>query len=373
MSRLTDVELLRRLVAIDTTSSRSNEGIADFICDYVSPARAERITSSPGKVNLLISRDSPQQDDLLLCGHLDTVPATEPEWSHDPFALLESGGLLYGRGTADMKGFVAIALNLFLQLASTSRIHLLLTCDEEIGCLGARSFAERCRDRTLPRRAIIGEPTSLQVVNAHKGHLKLRIVVRGRAAHSAYPHLGENAIEKAATLIAELALLRQELAAERAESSTSFPDAPFMPLNIATIRGGTAINIVPDRAEIEIGLRLLPGMQASAVLDRIATRLRRLAVAAVEVVEISNSPPMLLEQDHPFLDSMLASTGQSSPSSVNFATDAGWLQTLGIDCVLFGPGSIEVAHRPDEFVPADQMTAAAKTLERFIRNEAPDV
>lgn len=358
---LSDLELFRRLVAIDSTSAISNLPIADALADYVDGAASSiEYVRAPDqqKANLLI-RFGPEGDGgLILSGHMDAVPAREPDWESDPFTLTEREDRYVGRGAADMKGFLAAATNAALSATSLKKpLYLLFTYDEEVGTLGAKHFAETWdRARPLPRHCIIGEPTSFRPVRAHKGHLKLRITVTGKSAHSGYPHLGDNAIEKALPVLESLARLRRELEAERTEHSALFPDAPYVPLNIATIRGGTAVNIVPDRCEIEVGIRLLPGVAAAGVLHRIE--------ADFEI--LSESPPMLLDRRSDIYQAVLPYAAKHGPESVSFASDAGWLQSLGIDCLLFGPGAIEVAHRPNEFTPKDEFHRAGTILGELI-------
>ncbi len=265
---LSDVDLLRRLVAIDSTSALSNLPIAKELASYVekSAARVEFLRApDEEKANLLIRFGPEPEGDgrgLILSGHMDAVPAKEASWESDPFTLTERDDRYVGRGAADMKGFLAVATNAALTAEKLKApLYLLYTYDEEVGTLGAKQFAESWRG-PLPRHCIIGEPTSFRAVRAHKGHLKLRITLTGRSAHSGYPHLGDNAIEKARPVLDGLTALRRELESEPTARAELFADAPYVPLNIATIRGGTAVYIVPDRLEIEVGIRLLPGMTA---------------------------------------------------------------------------------------------------------------
>ena len=359
---LPDLELLRRLVAIDSTSALSNLPIANALADYVE-GRAASIETIPSaeeeKVNLLIRFGPEGEGGLILSGHMDAVPAKEANWESDPFTLTEREERYVGRGAADMKGFLAVATNAAIAAESLRKpLYLLYTYDEEVGTLGARQFVKSWDSaRPLPRHCIIGEPTSFRPVRTHKGHLKLRITTRGKSAHSGYPHLGENAIEKALPVLAALSKLRTELEAERSEHSALYPDAPYVPLNIATIRGGTAVNIVPDRCEIEVGIRLLPGLTSAGVISRID---------APELEILSESPPMLLDQSSEIYQAVLPHAVTGRPESVSFASDAGWLQTLGMECLLFGPGAIEVAHKANEFIPKDEFHRAGGILRELI-------
>ena len=209
---------------------------------------------------------------------MDVVPAEEPEWRSDPFAMTDAGDRYVGRGTADMKGFLALAANRLAALDPARlrrQLVLLFTYDEEVGTLGARRFTESYPDAALlPRDAVIGEPTELHVVRAHKGMVRLRLAFAGRAAHSGYPHLGRSAIEPAARAIVALAALRRRMEAERPPNAEAFPAVPFAALNVGTVSGGSAANVIPDRCEIQLSIRLLPGMTTDAMAERVRATVR---------------------------------------------------------------------------------------------------
>jgi acetylornithine deacetylase len=398
---VSDADLLARLVAFDSTSRNSNLPIADFLCDYLDrPGVRVLRNPSPGgdKVNLIFVVEPvepaarPQaagpagdggaggegggaagarRPGLVLCGHMDVVPAEEKEWESDPFTLTDRGDRYVGRGACDMKGFLALAANLAREAGGRPLAHplaLVFTYDEEVGTLGARRLVDSCpAARALPSSVVIGEPTGLRVVRAHKGHMTMRITLRGRSAHSGYPHLGSNAIEPAGEVIAALSRLRRELAAEVAPHAELFPEVPFVPLNVATVRGGAAVNVVPDRCAVELGVRALPGVDSRRLAERVEQAARAAAAPFVPDVEVlADSPPLLVAEDAPLLRRLCSLVGQRETATVSFATDAGWLQGLGMDCVLYGPGSIDVAHRPNEFVPKADLAAARDVLERSI-------
>jgi acetylornithine deacetylase len=365
--QLSDADLLRRLVGIDSTSAVSNLPIADEIAGYLDGVAADiRYLAAPEepKANLLIRFGPEPEGDgrgLILSGHMDAVPAKETSWDSDPFTLADAGDRWVGRGTADMKGFLAVAANAARESANLrAPLFLLYTYDEEVGTLGAREFA-RSYGGALPRHCIIGEPTSFRPVRTHKGHLKLRITVTGKSAHSGYPHLGENAIEKARPVLEALSELRRELEEERPKHSGLYPDAPYVPLNIATIRGGTAVNIVPDFCTLEVGIRLIPEMTGEAMIARVRGRIGE---AHLEV--LSDSPPMLLSRDAEIYRAAAPLAEVTDRESVSFASDAGWLQSMGIECLLFGPGAIEVAHKANEFIPKADLPRAADALRTLI-------
>jgi acetylornithine deacetylase len=387
---LSDRDLLARLVAFDTTSSNSNLALADFVAGYLDRPGVRIHRDAPAdqpKVNLVVEVgppvDAKTRAGLVLSGHMDVVPAGNG-WTTPPFELHERAGALYARGSADMKGFVALAVNLAAEHAEAAALGrlrqplvLVLTYDEELGTLGAAHLHEHWpAERPLPREAVVGEPTELQPVRLHKGHLKARFTFHGKSAHSAYPHLGRNAIEPAGRLIVVLAALGRELQAERLPSSASFRESPGPSLNVARVEGGTAINVVPDRCVVDVGVRLLPGQDAEAV----AARLQEAAAAAAGVAEdmpdwelLSISHPLELAAEAPLFRTLCELAGEPVEAAADYTTDAGWLQRMGMECVLFGPGSIRVAHQPDEHLPIAQLRAARAVLARLVASRCLEV
>jgi acetylornithine deacetylase len=379
MSSLSDADLLVRLVSFDSTSRNSNLPIADFLCGYLDRPglQIEQNPSADGTKANVVAWIGPEpagdRRGLVLSGHMDVVPAEEDGWRNDPFSLADEGDRFTGRGSCDMKGFLALAANLVAEVRPErfrAPLALVFTYDEEVGTLGAKHLTESFAEAAaLPRSAIIGEPTSLRVVRTHKGHFKLRVTLHGVSAHSGYPHLGVNAIEPAGRVIVALARLRKELEGEAPANRELFPEVPFVPLNVGIVHGGSAINVVPDRSIVELGVRPLPGLSSEELIERVGRAVREAAHPFEPDVELlSDSPPLLLDAASPIHRHLCSLVGQSTDSSVSFATDAGWLQRLGMDCAIFGPGSIEVAHKPNEFLPKDEFAAARGLLERTIRH-----
>jgi acetylornithine deacetylase len=373
---LDDRALLARLIGFDSTSRESNLPLADFLADYLDRpgVRVERNASADGaKANLLVAigPETADRGGLMLSGHMDVVPADEADWRSDPFVLTDDGDRYVARGTADMKGFLALATNRLAAAdvrALRSPLALLFTYDEEVGTLGARRFSETYAPMEgLPRDVLIGEPTQLRAVNAHKGMVRLRLAFTGRAAHSGYPHLGRSAIEPAARAIVALAALREKMELERPPHGELFPDVPFVALNVGRVTGGSAANVIPDRCDADLGIRILPGM----TMEDIEARVRQAVAAAIAepftLEPVSESPPMLLDPDAPIHRAVCEAVGQRDTHSVMFASDAGWLQRAGFQCVLFGPGSIEVAHKPNESIPVGEFRRAGELLDGLIK------
>ncbi|MFB3138518.1 MAG: M20/M25/M40 family metallo-hydrolase, partial [Phycisphaerales bacterium] len=271
----------------------------------------------------------------------------------------------------DMKGSVALAMNVFACVDVDRLTHplvLLFTYDEELGSLGAQRFADtRSSDQPLPPNVLVGEPTSLRAVRMHKGHLTMRITVRGKAAHSGSPHLGVNAIEAAAAVVRSLSKLAEQFKQQRIDSGRFFREVPFPVLNVAQISGGTAINIVPDRCVVDLGIRPLPGMNPQAMIEWIKDTVAKSDPHGNINVEVLNvNPPLSLEETAPIYAALSGLLSQTQSYAVSYASDAGVLQAMGLQCVLFGPGSIEVAHRPNEYVPIDEFNRARSIIERLV-------
>ncbi len=367
---------LETLVAFPTVSNRPLTELAAWLaqrCEdrglaverFQDPKDAE-------KCSLICSVGPKDPDGLVISGHMDVVPTEGQPWSTDPFRVTEREGKLFGRGTADMKGFFAATLQALQRIEPsefTRELTLIWTHDEEVGCLGSRQLADAWQDarRPLPTACLIGEPTSFEVLRMHPGHVAMEITVLGRAAHSSRPDLGSNAIEGAARVVAMIRKLSDEL---RTEAVANLPemDRPWVAVNVATIQGGSAINIVPDACVVRIGYRPLPGMEAEAVFERIRDRLHALALpAGAKATLLRVSPALLTPSNTPLEVLLRPHTPHAGCGAASFATDGGNLARLGLKPLIFGPGSIEVAHKADEFIPTASLVHAVDVLEDVIR------
>ncbi len=370
-SALGDIELAKRLISFDTTSRESNLPLISWVADYLDGAGAtvELVHSEDGQKANLVARVGPecnQGQGLTLSGHVDTVPADEDDWVSPAFELTQRDQSLFGRGSCDMKGFCAVAINRLKsasQVSLESPLCLVLTYDEEVGSLGAKQLVAHL-EQPLPRATIVGEPTSLRVVRMHKGHLKIRIEVTGVPAHSGSPQLGRNAVEEAARIIAALQELSLQIQQEQLETSRYFERVPHAVLTVVGIRGGNAMNVVPDHCEIDLSVRLLPGQDQAIMLKRIdaciASAGQHGAITATE-----ENPTLLTSDQSPIYAACCELVGQTETLGVSYASDGGFLASLGLEAVLFGPGDIGVAHKSNEFVPMAELHDCGHYLERL--------
>lgn len=374
------LELLDRLVAFDTVSVRSNLALVEYVRELLGNHGIDsRLTfhADGNKANLLATIGPAVAGGVVLSGHTDVVPVDGQPWSSDPFRCTVRGGRIHGRGTADMKGFIACVLALLPEMAGralTVPIHLAFSYDEEIGCLGMPALLDDlAASLPLPSVAVVGEPTRLAVADRHKGNYGFATLVTGRDGHSSGTHRGVNAIAAAAELIACL----QRIGGEFRDSGPfddSF-DPPYTTINIGMIEGGTAINIIPRHCAFRWEIRPLPSDDPQAIVDRLdrfaqeelLPRLRRVAPEA----DVATHPTVGvagLEADPASAAATLLRrlTGANTTIGVAFTTEAGLFQRAGIPAVVCGPGSIEQAHQPDEFVEIGQLEACLALLRKVI-------
>ncbi|MFM2244468.1 MAG: hypothetical protein RL071_542 [Pseudomonadota bacterium] len=373
------VDTLARLVSWDTVSHRPLTALAGYLADRAEAAgmRVERFETAPGKINVVASAGPPSVDGLLLSGHMDVVPVEGQAWTSDPFVLTRRDDRLVARGACDMKGFIAAAVEACgaLDLRALRReLVLVWTHDEEIGCHGSRALVDRLRaeqpDRQLPRAAIIGEPTDFRICRLHPGHTTFTIECLGRPAHSSRPSLGFNAIRLAAEVIAVVDGFAVALEGRRAHSSLLV--TPYTVLNVGRIEGGAAVNIVPERCTLTVGMRPVPGALAGPLLAELEDRLAPLRARAraeggdVRLQLLQSSEPLDTPACCGHADLLRPHADAPELVGVPFATDGGNLAQLGLEPLVFGPGSIDVAHRPDEHLREADLHRATAALTRII-------
>ena len=369
---------LARLVAFPTVSSQPVTAIAAFLAERCADLgfaieRFDDPTES-GKTNIVASVGPQSPGGLLLSGHMDVVPAAGQPWTSDPFVLAERDGRLYGRGVADMKGFIAACLQAIARIERDSwRRPLLLiwTHDEEVGCHGSAHLCDRLleQDRHLPEACWVGEPTDFNLLRMHSGHIAVRIEIEGRAAHTAFPELGANAIEASARAVAAMADLAARLQTERHQRPEGL-DRPWVPLSVTRVAGGEAINIVPEHCTIDLGYRPLPGMDHAPVWHRLRETLAelRLPAGTRAGAAITRQTPSLCTPAGTELERILAPHADIGGSpAAPYATDGGNFARAGAQPLIFGPGSIAVAHRADEHLAVTDLIRCVDVLERVVR------
>lgn len=374
----TPTELLARLVSFDTTSSKSNLAIVAFIEDYLLQHGVEctRIVSADGcKASLFASIGPKGKPGVALSGHTDVVPVDGQTWTSDPFTLRAEGGRLYGRGACDMKGYLACMLASvpdFLERRLNVPIHLVFSYDEEIGCLGVRPLiAEFGKALIRPRLTFVGEPTSMQVVDAHKGPVRWQVDIKGRAAHSSMAHLGVNAITYATRLMSELQNIEADL---KTTSRNERFDPPYATLQVTTLEGGTANNIVPIFCRFGFEVRSLPGVDIDGIEQRLRTfaetkclpeMLRTAPEAAITITRANTVPPFAAFANSEATSLALALSGQNETFTVSYATEAGLFQDGGSPSVVIGPGDIAQAHTPDEWIAISEIEKCMAFMARL--------
>jgi len=374
----TPEEMLARLVAFDTTSHLSNLELIEFVAGYLAGhgVVATLVHSDDRtKANLIATVGPAKPGGVVLSGHTDVVPVKGQAWDTDPFTVVRRDARLYGRGTADMKGFIACALAGvpgFLARPLTVPIHLAFSYDEEVGCLGARPLLERLvAEKPPPLLAIIGEPSGMKVANAHRGVTKFATTVTGRPGHSSDPAKGVNAVEYAALCIAFLGRLAADMRALPAPEGAGDFDPAYSTINVGTIEGGQAVNIIAGACRFTWDCRAMPGTdggEAKRRLDAYAAEelLPRMRAAGADVgivtEETGSVPALVPEPGSPAEALLLALTGQNACTTTPFGSEAGLFQESGIPAVICGPGSVAQAHQPNEFVSVAQLDECAELL-----------
>jgi acetylornithine deacetylase len=375
---MTALDLVKELIAFDTTSRDSNLALIDYAQGLLEKAgaRCRRSYDASGKKANLFATLGPDGDGgYVLSGHTDVVPVDGQDWSSDPFKPEVRGGLLYGRGACDMKGFVGTALALLPEIAKAKLkrpLHFALSYDEEVGCVGVKGLLDDLKAQNLkPALAIIGEPTLMKIVGAHKGGAKLVTRCCGREAHSSGPEKGANAVMMAGEFVTLLGSVWDEL---RADADPRF-DPPHSTVQATVIHGGTAVNILAREAEVTWEYRCLPDRDAGAIVELIKARAgadilpkyrARAADAALETAYHAQYPGLVMDEESPALVLARELTGANQVEAVAYGTEAGHFQQAGIPAVICGPGSIDQAHRADEFCALSELDACEAFLRKVI-------
>ena len=361
--------MIERLIAHDTTSHLSNLALIEEVRAYLDGLGIEsRLTrdDTGKKANLWATIGPADRGGVVLSGHTDVVPVDGQSWTTDPFTLRRDGGTLYGRGTCDMKSFVAIALALVPDMIAADLsvpIHLALSYDEEVGCFGVQKIvADVVENLPLPRAVIVGEPTSMKLIGGNKGSRIYQTRITGVPGHTSQPTLGANAIYPAARFVSFIEALNAELEAAADPESAFVP--PHTTITVGVITGGTAHNVIPEICEITWGMRLLPTEDGDALETRIHAfctdvlepPLKAVADHAGVVTEKLVDTPGLAPDHGSAAETLVRHlTGLNQSAVVSFGTEAGSFQRAGMPAVIFGPGSIDQAHKADEFITLDQV------------------
>ena len=373
-------EMIDKLISFDTVSCNSNLALIDFVADYLAGheiASNRVFNEDKSKANLYATVGPVIEGGVVLSGHTDVVPVEGQPWDTDPFTVVEKDGRLYGRGTSDMKSFSAIALSKvpeMIEKGLSVPIHFALSYDEEVGCIGAPAMIEEiAANLPAPRAVIVGEPTMMDIVSAHKGILTLTTKVIGREAHSSLVEDGVSAVMVGAELIAYIGNMMAENKARSQADSPFFP--PYTTLTCGVVNGGTAGNILARECNFVWDIRHIPEDDPMSFVERfiahcnndVLPRMREIAPEASIVTELKSNVPALRPEDSGEAEMLVrAITGKNTSNAVSYAAEAGQFQQAGFSTVICGPGSISVAHQPNEYIDIAQVTEAEKFISLLI-------
>jgi len=368
-TRKHSIELLSTLVAFDTTSAKSNLELVDYVREYLNDRGiSSRLTydETRQKANLWATIGEDIPGGVVLSGHTDVVPVADQNWASDPFQMDERDGKLFGRGCADMKGFVACALahtDYFRSMELNVPIHFAFSYDEEVGCVGVGGLiTDVVENLPMPRAVIVGEPTSMKIIGGNKGGRGFRTTVQGVDGHSSLPQLGANAILAANRIINKLVEIQERLKQEADPDNGFVP--PYSTLDLGLIEGGSATNVIPSRCEFSWGFRGLPDEDVDGIEQEVRDyidsavlpELKAISDQTSIITELRSDVPPLMPDENSAAEQLVRHLSRLNASSrVSYGTEAGLFQRAGIAGVIFGPGSIEQAHLPDEFIDVAQM------------------
>jgi acetylornithine deacetylase len=374
-------KLLSDLVGFNTVSDRSNLPLIAYIENYLASfgISGHRLVDATGqKASLWVTIGPQDRPGIVLSGHTDVVPVERQPWTADPFTMIERNGRYYGRGTTDMKGFVAVCLAMVPEIRAADLkmpVHLAISYDEEVGCIGVRPMLREISQGSVkPLGCFVGEPTQMQIVIGHKGKHGVRATFRGKSCHSSIAPDGVNAVEYAADLITEVRRRANQLAKEGARDELY--DVAYTTLLTSIAQGGTALNIVPDECVLEFEARGL-GMHESKQVTGAVVAWAKAEIepkmrnadpdCGIDFEEILEYPALEMKPDHPMVTLAKQLGGRNSHGKVSFGTEASLFVSMAdIPTVVIGPGSIEQAHKPDEFVEVSELSKCAGFIERLI-------
>ena len=387
MADLRSLDLIKTLIAFDTTSRESNLELIAFIQEYLTGHGVESMlvhNEDGTKANLYATIGDQDKAGVMLSGHTDVVPVDGQAWDTDPFQVTEKDEKFYGRGTADMKSFIAIALAFvpeFLSRRLKTPIHLAFTYDEEVGCIGVRRLIDKLKEMPVkPAMCIVGEPTSMQVVTGHKGKRSFIANVRGLESHSALAPLGVNAVEYAAELITYMKNMARRIEAEG--PFDELYEITHTTVHTGVISGGVQLNIVPNACRVEFEFRYLANHDPDALeaeireyaKDTLEPKMHAVSAETGIDIECYNDMPGLeMDPGEDVVAFVKALAGRNDHAKVAFGTEAGLFHTrVQIPTVVCGPGDIAVAHKPNEFIPLDQIAKGEDFMRRLLEEVSAD-
>jgi len=376
---MTTVEILEKLVGFDTVSARSNLELIDYVTDYLAARgfSVRRIEDPSGAKAGLYAETGPDGPGVLLSAHTDVVPVEGQPWTRDPFRLTREGDKVYGRGTTDMKGYVASVLALADRAAQADLrepLKIALSYDEEVGCVGIQQMLDQLAPMAgRPRACFVGEPTEMQVAIGHKGKAALRAVCHGQNGHSALAPQFVNALHLAADFVIALRTLQDDFARNGARDMAYA--VPYTTVHIGKLSGGMALNIVPDHAELTFEYRHLAADRAEDILTRIQEAADRVTRpyqtawdgARIEVEQYNAYPGLDVQDSSPVIAYAQKLAQRNDTTKVAFGTEAGFFDGLGIPTVVCGPGSMEgQGHKPDEYLTLQQLNDCDAMMDRIL-------
>lgn len=373
---MNQIQILEKLISYKSISETSNIEIAEFIIDFLKKIgfKSNKIEGHKGRFNVYSCIGPDKDGGIILSGHTDVVPTTGQSWLTDPFKLHQKGRRLYGRGSADMKGFISVVLSLMKKVKTNKLkkpIHLIFSYDEEVGCIGIQKllpFLKKLKPR--PKYCIVGEPTEMKLVTQHKGKKKFDVIFHGVEAHSSLIEDGVNSISYCANFLNFLAKKEKSL---RKNKNLDFSPC-YSTINVGTINGGIAVNIIPKICSIEFEIRDIPNSKTTELIEEIQSYLINLEKemkienkrCKIEFLEKNDFPPLYTEPQSEIVSKCLRVLKSNSIDTVSFGTEAGLFNKLNLQTIVCGPGSIKQAHKPNEFIELSQLKKCEKFLIKII-------